>query len=243
MEHYQFTCKRCDYQGDKNAKVDLIKLKYLDDESKFIEVGKYPVRCTPCDTHYRRYKRTRVAIERLVSLSMEYRQGWPKMVTVTLPSVPDDPRTLPEQLVELKKKWTHFRKHYGSSWLGGIYCTESTLKVNFDREKGPWFGIKHHAHIHAVVATPFLKKPELIKFSESGHDFGLGRASIRGRPKLTTGKAYASHLAHYVSKYITKGHVGVRSANFGKIIGYRPPPPMSGGKNGKDSTSSFEPEI
>ena len=251
---YQFTCPKCDWHGDKNAVVDFIKLQFLDDETKFIEVGKYAVRCRSCDTHYKRYKRTKRNLWRLSNLAMEYRQGYPKMVTVSLPSVPDDPRTLQEQLVELKEKWNVFRKYHSSRWLGGIYCTESTLKVNFDRDKGPWFGIKHHAHIHAVVVTPFLSPAELIKFSDSAHDIfcdcddkschnGLGRATVTGRPHGVTGEAFNQHLAHYLSKYITKSHVGVRAANFGKIIGRPWPPPMSGGKNGENSKCSKDPSF
>ena len=239
-DFYQFTCSRCEYQGNPNSDPDWIRVsnRPTDSGHKWIEVDKYPVRCTPCDTHYRRYKRTRRSLERLINLAMEYRQGYPKMITVTLPSVPDDPRSLEEQLKELKVKWTKFRKYWVSTglWLGGIYCTESTLKVNFDRSKGPWFGIKHHAHIHAVVVCPFFSKNELIKFSESAADFGLGRASVRGRPKGVSGGQMAKHLAHYMSKYITKGHVGVRSANFGMLIGY--PWPVKFRSNAKDSTKS-----
>lgn len=221
---YQFTCSRCSYKGNPNVEPDYQRVTYQDTESgtRVVEVDRYPVRCTPCDTHYRRYKRTKRSLERVINMAMEYRQGYPKMVTLTLPSVPDDPRTLEAQLRELKLKWTRFRKHWVKTglWLGGMYCTESTLKVNFDRTKGAWFGIKHHAHIHAVVVMPFFQKNELIKFSESAHEFGLGRASVRGRPKGLAGSEFVRHLAHYMSKYVTKGHVGVRSANFGKIIGY-----------------------
>lgn len=244
-KNYQFTCSRCEYKGNPNADPDWIRVTNVSTETghRWIEVDKYPVRCTPCDTHYRRYKRTRKNLQRLINLAMEYRQGYPKMITVTLPSVPDDPRTLQEQLKELKLKWTKFRKYWVSQgiWLGGIYCTESTLKVNLwpswpEIGDGDWFGVKHHAHIHAVVACPFFSKKELIKFSESAIDFGLGRASVRGRPKGLSGSDFAKHLAHYMSKYITKGHVGVRSANFGMLIGY--PWPERFRSNGKDTTES-----
>jgi hypothetical protein len=233
---YQFTCNRCDYRGNPEAEPDWVRIVANTESGyKWVEVDKYPLRCTPCDTHYRRYKRSRRNLERAINLAMEYRQGYPKMITVTLPSVPDDPRTLKDQLKELLRKWGKFRKfHCGTgTWLGGIYCVESTLKVNFDRDKGPWFGIKHHAHIHAVVICPFYSKKKLIEFSESGYDFGLGRASVRGRPSGVSGSKFAKHLAHYMSKYITKGHVGVRSANFGMLIG-RPWPKRG---HAQDSTS------
>ncbi len=199
LEPYQFTCERCEWHGDKNAEVDFVRMSYQNTETgtRLREVGKYAVRCRSCDTHYKRYKRTKRNLWRLSNLAMEYRQGYPKMITVSLPSVPDDPRTLQEQLVELKKKWIVFRKYHASRWMGGMYCTESTLKVNFDREKGPWFGIKHHAHIHAVIVTPFYKGAELVKFSDSAHDIfcscsnkschnGLGRATVTGRPTGVT---------------------------------------------------------
>ncbi len=204
------------------------------------------MRCRTCDTHYKRYKRTKRNLWRLSQLAIEYRQGYPVMVTVPLPSVPDDPRSLKEQLVVLKERWDVFRKYHQPRWLGGMYCTESTLKVNFDRDKGPWFGIKHHAHIHAVVVTPFYQPAELVKFSDSAHDIfcdcghrsgchnGLGRPTVTGRPHGITGEAFNQHLAHYLSKYITKAHVGVRSANFGMIIGRPWPAPMSVGTKWQD---------
>jgi len=236
MVAYAFTCSRCKSHGDRELDDDwVITRNYTGPEAMWKNL-KYPDRCRRCEKHKKRYQRMRRSLERLLEFSLEYRQGYPKMVTVALPSVPDDPRTLEEQLAELKRKWKAFRlSHQGVLFLGGVYATESTLKVNFDRDKGPWFGIKHHVHIHAVVAMPYLSThKELIEFSESSLKFGLGRTSLRGRPTNATGKSFVKHLAHYLSKYVTKHGVGVRSANFGKLIGYRPPPKP----DGKDSTSS-----
>ncbi len=165
-------------------------------------------------------------------------KSYPKMVTIGLPSVPDDPRSQLEQLLECKRKWNAFRRYYQNLGLfhGGIYATECTVKVNFDRDNGPWFGIKYHVHIHSAIVMPYLNRHRLLAFSASGLKFGLGRASITGRPKdLQEGEYYspAQHLAHYLSKYITKAGIGVRSANFGKLIGYRPTSCL----HGKDSTS------
>lgn len=160
-------------------------------------------------------------------------KNYPKMVTISLPSIPDDPRSFQEQLKELKRKWIKFRKYYQKLGIfhGGIYVIECTHKVNFDRDKGNWFGVKYHVHIHAAIVMPFFNRHRLLAFSDSGVKFGLGRASVTGRPTdLKEGEHYspAQHLAHYLSKYITKGSVGNRCSNFGKLIGYRHNPALHG---------------
>ncbi len=92
---------------------------------------------------------------------------------------------------------------------------EVTHKINFDREKGNWFGVKFHVHIHAAVLMGYLPPAAFTKFAELPLAFGLGRANIVVRQRGENYGKYKSHLANYMAKYITKGAVSQRSIRFG----------------------------
>ena len=78
---------------------------------------------------------------------------------------------------------------------------------------------KYHAHVHAVVVMPYIPPKALPAFSEIGLKFGLGRIHIRGKDKsYKRSKDYKSHLASYLSKYITKDNVNGRSSRWGCMM-------------------------
>ncbi len=224
VEEYGFTCPECIWKGDRSGEIDLIRIPVGTNwlgYTKTIEVGKYPNRCFLCDRNRKRHSRMWKALEILDNWNkhLEKNLGPPKMYTVGLISVPDDPRTLEEQILEIKSKWKHLRNHlleeYPNTWKGGISNVEVTHKVNFDREKGNWFGIKYHVHIHAAVLMKYLPPAAFEQFSAIPRAFGLGFANIVSRQRGEDYKAYRGHLANYLAKYITKGILKQRSVRFG----------------------------
>ena len=225
VEIYSSTCDRCYWRGDKNALTDYVSIPSTRSRRmngrRTIEIGKYPDRCYKCDAQRKRLSRMRKALEELdwYNKSLARPAGVPKMVTIGLPSVPDDPRTLEEQIQELKVKWKIFRNYLlermPATWIGGISNVEVTTRINFDLEKGPWFGVKHHAHIHSAVLLRWMPKEALIEFCSLPLKFGLGRANITSYQRGQSYKDYKWHLSNYMAKYITKGNIRQRSIRFG----------------------------
>ncbi len=174
------------------------------------------------------------SLQRLTDYSMDKHFGWPKMLTVALPSEYGDARSKQEQIAELRKKWRKLRKvlEERAGIDAGISVVECTTKVDFSQDL---YGIpKYHAHIHAAVCMPFMQKDEFVELcSTAGEDVGLGRLNIVGRK--TSSKDYKSHLANYLSKYLSKSNDTGNASNFGKLIGYRSPPREHGEE---DSASS-----
>ena len=256
---FSFTCPehlcrqvgRCEYTGDKDRKMNKIEVKTAfgapfrwewsgGDTWESYSIDRFPRRCTEHDTQYRKYKRTKRQLQKLLDFSFEEKLGYPKMVTIPLLCVPDDERSLAEMFIELKKKFNKWRRSHQATGLivGGVYAVECTTNVIFDGhlwrprqgeylkvcDVDPFGKVKHHPHIHAVVCMPFLTVPKLKKFTASGEDFGLGQVHVKGKPDSVEHWDFAGHLAHYLSKYITKSTNDNRSATFGaKFIGWTPP--------------------
>ena len=220
-----FTCSKCLWKGDRTGNIDLIRIRVAAPKGleafKSIEVGKYPNRCRDCDKNRKRHSRMWNNLRVLDNWNhyLEANLGPPKMYTVGLISIPDDPRTLEEQILEIKSKWKNLRNHllenYQGIFKGGISNVEVTHKINFDRSKGNWFGVKYHVHIHAAILMKYIPGEKFIEFAELPLDHGLGRANIVSRQKGDDWKKYRSHLANYLAKYISKGDLKQRSIRFG----------------------------
>lgn len=224
-KEWGFTCSKCSWMGQREGQLDLIRIPTAGwkgiEAFKTVEVHRYPDRCPKCDKHRKRHSRMWNNLRKLDNWNyhLEANLGPPKMYTVGLVSIPDDPRTLEEQILEIKSKWKNLRNHlldnYQNIFKGGISNVEVTHKVNFDREKGNWFGVKYHVHIHAAVLLKYIAGEKFVEFAELPLDFGLGRANIVSRQKGDDWKKYRSHLANYLAKYITKGIIKQRSIRFG----------------------------
>lgn len=224
-KHWGFTCPKCLWRGDRTGEIDLIRISIPAPRGleafRSIEVGKYPNRCLYCDKNRKRHSRMWNNLRVLDNWNhyLEANLGPPKMYTVGLISIPDDPRTLEEQILEIKSKWKNLRNHllenYQSIFKGGISNVEVTHKINFDRSKGNWFGVKYHVHIHAAVLMKYLPGEKFTAFAELPLEHGLGRANIVSRQKGDDWKKYRSHLANYLAKYISKGDLKQRSIRFG----------------------------
>ena len=222
---WTFVCSKCHWKGDKSGEVEYhripVRNPWVWKTTRFIEVGKYPHRCYECDRNRKRYERMKKALKTLDSWNhhLERNLGPPKMYTIGLISQPDDSRTLHEQILEIKSKWKILRNHlleeFPNTWRGGISNVEVTHKINFDRTKGNWFGVKYHVHIHAAVLMGYLPPAAFTQFAELPLAFGLGRANIVVRQRGENYGKYKSHLANYMAKYITKGAMSQRSIRFG----------------------------
>ncbi len=216
---FSFTCTECDFRGDVSADPDwnwiMTPRGYY-----WKETDKYPNRCRTCERNKKRFQRMKRSIQKLYDISFDkYRTyGYPKMLTVGLPSKWNDDRHHKDQVKELKKRFKKLRQellHYQVE--GGIFQVELTQKVRFDNDL--YGEEKYHAHVHAVVVMPYIPPKALPAFSEIGLKFGLGRIHIRGKDKsYKRSKDYKSHLASYLSKYITKDNVNGRSSRWGCMM-------------------------
>ena len=220
-----FTCSKCLWKGDRTGEIDLIRIRVAAPKGleafKSIEVGKYPNRCLQCDRNRKRHSRMWKSLKELDDWNhyLEQNLGPPKMYTIGLPSIADDPRTLEEQIIEIKSRWKDLRSYlleeYHAVFKGGLSNVEVTHKINFDREKGNWFGVKYHVHIHAAVLMKYIAGEKFTDFTALPLKFGLGRANIVSRQRGDDWKMYRSHLANYLAKYISKGNLKQRSIRFG----------------------------
>lgn len=220
-----FLCKECKWKGQRHGILDLVRIPTAGwkglEAFKTIEVHRYPDRCKECNKKRMRWSRMSKNLRILDNWNhyLEANLGAPKMYTVGLISIPDDPRALEEQILEIKKKWKILREYlldkYPAIFKGGISNVEVTHKVNFDRTKGNWFGWKYHVHVHAAVLMKYIPGKKFVEFAELPLDFGLGRANIKSRQHGDDWKKYRQHLANYMAKYITKGNIKQRSIRFG----------------------------
>ncbi len=236
--YWSFTCPKCSYVGDKEADWD-----WQFTGTKWVECSRLPDRCSGCKAALKRYTRARKSLQRLLDYSEEKhgKPMIPKMLTVGLQSEINDSRTREEQLIELKKKWRKLRQVLNdrAGIDAGYSVPECTEKISLGDTSDPDFpfvlgGIKYHAHIHAAVCTPYMKKDEFIEFcTTAGKSVGLGNLNIVADRSRTTVRKKISHLANYLSKYLSKGNGTGNPSPFGKLIGYRSP----GDSHGKTENS------
>ena len=220
-----FICSKCQWHGQRDGVLDIIRIRVAAPKGleafKSIEVNRYPDRCRDCDRNRKRHSRMWRALKELDNWNhyLEKNMGPPKMYTIGLPSIPDDPRSLEEQIQEIKLKWkllrTYLLENYHAVFKGGLSNVEVTHRINFDRTKGNWFGVKYHVHIHAAVLLAYIPGEDFVKFAEIPLQFELGRANIVSRQRGDDWQKYRSHLANYLAKYITKGQIKQRSIRFG----------------------------
>lgn len=239
--YWSFTCPKCSYVGDKEADWDW---QYACDKQKWVEVSRLPDRCSTCKAALKRYSRSRRSLQRLLEYSEEKhgKPMIPKMLTVSLVSQWNDERSRSEQLEELKKKWRKLRPvlNHRAGIDAGYSVPECTEKWGIGDTSHPEFPfvpakVKYHAHIHAAVCTPFMKKDEFVEFCQTaGKSVGLGALNIVADRSRTTVRKKLSHLANYLSKYLSKSNDTGNPSPFGKLIGYRSPSE----RDAKDSTSS-----
>lgn len=232
---WSFTCPNCSYEGDKNADWDW---QYSTSAAKWVECSRLPDRCSSCKAALKRYTRARKSLQRLLDYS-EDKHGKPmvpKMLTVGLVSEFNDERTREEQLEELKKKWRKLRQVLNDrAGIDAGYsvpeCTERWEMGDTTHPEFPFVPgrVKHHAHIHAAVCTPYMKKEDFIDFCQTaGKSVGLGALNIVSDRSRTTVRKKISHLANYLSKYLSKGNGTGNPSPFGKLIGYRSPGELHG---------------
>lgn len=230
VREFAFTCDKCDMRGDRTREPDVTELKsafggpslwvWNEKKSDFL-IDKYPDRCKDCERNKKRYQRMKRAIQKLYDISFtKYKTyGYPKMLTIALPSKWNDSRTRDEQVRELKTRWRILRKELLNYQLeGGVFSVECTQKVRFDNDL--YGEEKYHAHIHAVVILPWIPRNRLKDFCALGLKLGLGRMNIKGKGDGDYERPadYKSHLASYLAKYITKDGVNGRASRWGCMM-------------------------
>lgn len=238
---YNITCDRCFLRGDTNREPHVVVTPNGDriwkETFESYRFDKYPIRCRRCERVNKSRTRMKRTLAKLAPLCLALAPAdkpWDKYAKMVTAPLPSEPLTVKEeclhyedvynsQLLQLRKYWKKFRRYYKNLMKGGTYVVEVTHKVNFDRDKGPWFATKFHFHIHAVVAMPYLssKNGSLQAFSNSGPKFGLGLVHVRGKPYGIPPWEYSKHLGNYICKYFTKQTW--RASPFGMLIGYVPP--------------------
>ncbi len=228
---FAFTCPKCEYRGNTEADLEFVKTltpASTHDGRKSVEIEKWPWRCQECKAQKKKYTRMKKTLQRLTDYSMDKKMGYPKMLTVALPSEYGDDRSKLEQITELRKKWRKLRAvlKEAAGIDAGVSVVECTTKVDFSKDL---YGVpKYHAHIHAAVCMPYKPKEEFVELcSSAGESVGLGRLNIVGK-KSGRSYDYKKHLANYLSKYLSKSNDTGNASNFGKLIGYRSPEPTHG---------------
>lgn len=186
--HYHNTCQKCDYRGNRTEDQDWISISTgpLDSERRIIEVGKFPNRCTPCDTKSRRYTRMGATLRKIQQIkndlvnSSEFDR--PKMITIGNKEALD------------KKEFTRRLKifHRDCPWLiGGTFVKELGTKPMGDYD-GMW-------HSHGVYIAPWL---ELEKANEELRTYGLELNKFK--QAIIDEKFIDAGLKNYIAKYMCK---------------------------------------
>jgi hypothetical protein len=67
------------------------------------------------------------------------------------------------------------------------------------------------------------KKSFVELCATAGLSVGLGRLNIVGKSSATSSYSRKTHLANYLSKYLSKDNGTGNASNFGNLIGYRSP--------------------
>ncbi len=228
--YWKSTCKECAYRGNRSIDEDWMFLnaeRYTSiEESKCKEMGRYPERCTDCDTLSRRYSRMQASLDKILDIRDDIMRNQgsifskPKMITI------GNDQNLDEK--EFKKRFKRFRDE--SNWmLGGTYVLEQ------GKENGMW-------HMHGVFLAPYIgrcddpqehglvpekdkdgnKTGEMIpcscklqRWSKTAADkYGLGNVHYQ-EAKISKNRWERQHLGNYLAKYMCKD--GNRKQSFGAL--------------------------
>lgn len=195
---WKSTCENCEWRGNTLAEPDWISLaKPEQDRRKYLEIDRYPKRCTSCDTISRRYSRMTESLNKIIDVKRDLIRNRaqlysrPKMITI------GNSESL--SLEEYKKRFTKWRKK--SPWLlGGYYVFEQ------GSENGMW-------HSHGVYLAPWINSEKLEDWSNSSKEFGLG--SMHYQEAKINKDFKDKHLSNYIAKYLCKD--GNRRQSFGAL--------------------------
>lgn len=188
-EVYKSTCENCVYRGDREAEQDwaAIPTSNKNKMSRIIEVGKFPVRCTPCDTKSRRYSRMGATLRKIYEIKQDLdlksskKFSRPKMMTIQNS----------EQLS--KEEFTRRLKifHRDCPWvIGGTFVKELGTKP-MGEYAGMW-------HSHGVYIAPYFEEWP----TEEVESYGLHLGKYK---EAKIDKNYTdSALKNYIAKYMCK---------------------------------------
>jgi len=211
-----FTCDDCPWVPPREGDPDYQRISKLSKRT-----GKprwkalhYPDRCKECRFQMKRSQRMRRRLDNVYDecdalAQKSYGGYWqfrvPKLITFALPSVPSpwyEDREEQKAILNSKMKKV-IRKLRWTGVLGGTYVVECTTRLVPPDEGFMWF--KHHAHVHMLAVSPFIKKKEHFKeFSEMLMPFGLGRINYKAKEDKDS-------IAKYMGKYLVKENVRTRS--------------------------------
>ncbi len=184
-----------------------------------------PIRCTDCDTRYRRYKRCKEAVAKLRDITEElklrglrklsdrYMYKHLKLITFALPSVETTRASWEPEMDLLKSKMPKAIKILQTNGvMQGTYVPEVTSRESYCEIEWPnRVFYKHHAHVHAICVAPKVPEEHYAEFLEILKPLGLGKIDYRGIDSKV--KVNNDQVIEYVTKYLTKD--GLRRHSFG----------------------------
>ncbi len=184
-----------------------------------------PIRCTDCDTRYRRWKRCNEAVDKLrdIADSLQLRgcgqdnrnmYKYLKMITFALPSVETTRSSWEPEMDLLKSKMPKAIKILQSNGIiQGTWVPEVTSRELYCELEWPQRTFyKHHAHVHAICIAPKVPSEHLEQFSKQLEPLGLGKINYQGiESKMKLNEQ--DTVIEYVTKYLTKD--GLRRHSFG----------------------------
>jgi len=186
-EVYANTCEKCAYRGNRTEEQDWVAISTgpLDSERKIIEVGKFPNRCTPCDTKSRRYTRMGATLRKIQQIKDDLvkssKFSRPKMMTIGNKEALD------------KKEFTRRLKifHRDCPWIiGGTFVKELGTKPMGDYN-GMW-------HSHGVYIAPYFEEWP----TEEVESYGL--CLNKYKEAKINANFIDSGLKNYIAKYMCK---------------------------------------
>ncbi len=183
-----------------------------------------PIRCTDCDTRYRRWKRCNEAVNKLrdiadalklVGCGQENRNMYKylKLITFALPSVETTRASWEPEMDLLKSKMPKAIKILQSNGImQGTWVPEVTSRESYCEMEWPnRIFYKHHAHVHAICVGPKVPEEHLNDFGKQLLPLGLGEFNYQGIDSKV--KVNNNQVIDYVTKYLTKD--GLRRHSFG----------------------------
>lgn len=202
-EVYKSTCENCTFRGERSEEQDWISISTgpLENDRRFYEVGKFPVRCTPCDTKSRRYSRMGATLRKIREVKDNIVKGKkfarPKMITI------GNSESLDKK--EFQRRLKIFHKE--CAWvIGGTFVLELGTKPMGDYA-GMW-------HSHGVYIAPYIDEEKLEDFCIEVRKYGI---CLNNYKEAKIDQNYIdSDLKNYIAKYMCKD--GGRKQSVGALL-------------------------